>query len=224
MTSRIAVFRETGPTGLTSADLAADRLRLDSFLVLSAWCGLVSGLLEVGIIVLRKRTFDLNHLYWMSRHFVWLIPLTNLTIFLVLGVVLSLLGPVLAPPWPLARHSPALRVDLAPAHLGGVAAGSTASPGSSWRWGSRRGWSRCWSGMPRGFRRLVRLSFPVVAGLVPILAASLWGRGPDQGVARGGAAAAAAGFPQRPLDRAGHGGGRPPEPLRLQPSHQPDDR
>ena len=36
---------------------------------------------------------------------------------------------------------------------------------------------------------------PVVAGLVPILAASLWGVGPAQGVARGGAAAPAAGLP-----------------------------
>ena len=61
-----------------SPDLAANRLGLLPFLVLSAWCGLVSGLLEVGVIILRKRTFDFNHLYWMSRHFVWLIPLINL--------------------------------------------------------------------------------------------------------------------------------------------------
>ena len=67
-------------------DLTMYRLRPWSVLLLSAWCGLVSGLLEVGVIVLRKRTFDPNHLYWMSRHFVWLIPLTNLCIFLVLGV------------------------------------------------------------------------------------------------------------------------------------------
>ena len=59
--------------------------------MLSAWCGLVSGLLEVGVTILRKRTFDFNHLYWMSRHFVWLIPLVNLAIFLVLGMVLSVL-------------------------------------------------------------------------------------------------------------------------------------
>ena len=60
-------------------------------LVLSVWCGLVSGLLEVAAIVVRKQTFDPNHLYGMSRHFVWLIPVTNLCIFLALGVVLKLL-------------------------------------------------------------------------------------------------------------------------------------
>ena len=54
-------------------------------LVLAAWCGLVAGLLEVGTIVLRKELFDPNQLYGMSRHFVWLIPLTNLGLFLVLG-------------------------------------------------------------------------------------------------------------------------------------------
>ena len=36
--------------------------------------------------MLRKHTFDLNQFYWMSRHFVWLIPLTNLLIFLSLGM------------------------------------------------------------------------------------------------------------------------------------------
>jgi arylsulfatase A-like enzyme len=39
----------------------------------------------VGTIVLRKETIDANRLYWMSRHFVWLIPLVNLGIFLALG-------------------------------------------------------------------------------------------------------------------------------------------
>ena len=56
-----------------------------SLLLLSAWCGLVAGLLEVGTIVIRKEMFDANHLYGMSRHFVWLIPVTNLGVFLVLG-------------------------------------------------------------------------------------------------------------------------------------------
>ena len=48
-----------------------------SRLLLSAWCGLVAGLLEVGAIVLRKQVFGPNHLYNMSRHFVWLIPLVE---------------------------------------------------------------------------------------------------------------------------------------------------
>ena len=69
----------------------ANRLGLISFVFLSAWCGLVAGLLEVGTIVLRKQTFDPNHLYEMSRHFVWFIPATNLGFFLGLAVAGSLL-------------------------------------------------------------------------------------------------------------------------------------
>ena len=52
-----------------------------SLLLLSAWCGLVAGLLEVGTIVVRKEMFDANHLYGMSRHFAWLIPVTNIGVF-----------------------------------------------------------------------------------------------------------------------------------------------
>jgi hypothetical protein len=54
---------------------------------LSVWCGLVAGLLEVGTIVLRKTFFDANHLYGISRHFVWLIPVANLGIVLALGLL-----------------------------------------------------------------------------------------------------------------------------------------
>ena len=58
-----------------------------SLIVLSGWCGLVAGLLEVATIVVRKARFDDNHLYGMSRHFVWLIPATNLGLFLLMGLV-----------------------------------------------------------------------------------------------------------------------------------------
>ena len=88
MKNRTDVFEEAGSL---SPDLVAQRLGLLPFLMLSAWCGLVSGLLEVGVIILRKRTLDFNQLYWMSRHFVWLIPLINLLVFLILGLVLSVL-------------------------------------------------------------------------------------------------------------------------------------
>jgi len=77
-----------------------------AILALSACCGLLSGLLEVGAIVVRKHTFDVNQLYGMSRHFVWLIPVTNLCIFLAIGVVAGLA--VLA--WPLRGRWLALRV------------------------------------------------------------------------------------------------------------------
>ncbi len=56
-----------------------------SILLLSAWCGIVAGLLEVGTIVVRKTFFDPNHLYGMSRHFVWLIPTANVCLFIAVG-------------------------------------------------------------------------------------------------------------------------------------------
>ena len=78
--------RTAVPPSLTPT---ASRLRPVDVLVLSVWCGLVAGPFEVVAILVRKRTVDLNHFYWMSRHFVWLIPATNLLIFLALGLVLS---------------------------------------------------------------------------------------------------------------------------------------
>jgi hypothetical protein len=39
--------------------------------ILSAWCGLVAGLLEVGTMVLCKQVFDPDQFYRISHHFVW---------------------------------------------------------------------------------------------------------------------------------------------------------
>jgi arylsulfatase A-like enzyme len=173
MTRRTAVCPEAGPIGSSAQKLAANRPGVLTLLVLSAWCGLVAGLLEVGAIILRKRTFDLNQLYWMSRHFIWLIPLINLAIFLVVGLALSLL----------VRCAPRRGSWIAPRVLFGLTllpmflAAFPQIYGLAWlmvvlglaarsvpvfqRHGAR-------------LRRLVCVSFPIVAGVVPILAASLW--------------------------------------------------
>jgi arylsulfatase A-like enzyme len=153
---------------------AAVPLRPYQIIALSFWCGLVAGPLEVAAIVVRKQTVDLNKFYWMSRHFVWLIPLTNLLIFIVLGqilAVLSLFWPrraswlatrllcvvtLLAPFWAVfpRLYGPAglllmvgLAAQLVPAlerHAG-------------------------------AFRRCLVLSFPIAAVVTPLLAASVWG-------------------------------------------------
>ena len=60
-----------------------------SLLVLCAWCGLVSGLLEVGVVLLRKHVITSDQFYRMSGHFVWMVPLINLGIVLAVGLVLS---------------------------------------------------------------------------------------------------------------------------------------
>ena len=59
-------------------------------LLMSVWCGLAAGLLEVGARVL-PRSFDtFFRLYGLSRHFVWLVPLTNGILFSGIGIFLAL--------------------------------------------------------------------------------------------------------------------------------------
>lgn len=123
--------------------------------------------------MVRKHTVDLNQFYWMSRHFLWLIPLTNLLIFLLLGLVLALLTFA----WPSRGRWVSAR----------LLCGLTVLP-------------LFWSAFPRiyglagfllmlgiaawvvpilirhaaGFRRFVALSLPVVVAITPLLAASVW--------------------------------------------------
>jgi hypothetical protein len=164
---------EVSPAGLPQPALAPGRPSPQHWLFLALWCGLVAGPLEVAAIVVRKRLVDLNQFYWMSRHFVWLIPLTNLLIFLACGLVLA----VLALGWP--RRGPWLAARL----LGAL----TLLP-------------LLWATFPRiyglagfllalgiaarlvptlerhapAFRRGLRWSFPVLAVMTPLLAGALW--------------------------------------------------
>ncbi len=61
--------------------------QLQAIIALSAWCGLVAGLLEVAALLLRKRLFDADQILSLSHHFVWLIPVANLCIFIALAVI-----------------------------------------------------------------------------------------------------------------------------------------
>src|SRR5579864_1160925 len=56
---------------------------------LSAWFGLVAGLLEVLSKVICTVVGRSGRLYQMSRHFFWLIPVTNLLVFLGPGLLLA---------------------------------------------------------------------------------------------------------------------------------------
>ena len=87
---------------LVHPPLGSNRLGFFSLLFLSAWCGLVAGLLEVGTIVVRKHVFESDHLYRMSRHFVWLIPLFEPLCFRDAGIVWLGRHPGLAQPRSLA--------------------------------------------------------------------------------------------------------------------------
>ncbi len=92
MTSRTAVCEGSAPADSSCRDLAARPPGLLTLLVLSAWCGLVAGLLEVGTILLHRLVTGSNSLYWTTRHFVWLLPLIDLTIFVFLGVGLAVIA------------------------------------------------------------------------------------------------------------------------------------
>jgi arylsulfatase A-like enzyme len=48
---------------------------------------MVAGLLEVVAVVARKRFFDTNQLLGMSRHFIWVVPLTDVLVLLLVGSV-----------------------------------------------------------------------------------------------------------------------------------------
>src|SRR6516164_3250519 len=65
------------------------RLGVLDILVLSAWCGLAAGLLEVATRVACLAIDPIRRLCMMSRHFVWLTPLANLLVFLGFGLCLA---------------------------------------------------------------------------------------------------------------------------------------
>ncbi len=80
--SRVAIAGDPGP-----ADHRPARPGFVAILGLSAWCGTIAGLLEVATVVVRKRFFDTNQLLSMTRHFIWLVPLADLLILLLVGLV-----------------------------------------------------------------------------------------------------------------------------------------
>ncbi len=174
------IFRPTADvaaasaTGSTSEDPVAHHLGPFSILGLSAWCGVVSGLLEVGTIVLRKHTFDSSRLYGMSRHFLWLIPITNLCLFLVLGIVLCLIALVR----PRRGRWLAARLLCALLFLPSVLIAVPQIYGLAWlviALGVATNVVPMLERRAAVVGRLARLSFPAAALLVAILAGFLWG-------------------------------------------------
>jgi arylsulfatase A-like enzyme len=148
----------------------SSRLR---FLVLSAWCGLVAGLLEVGTIVLRKQMFDSNRLYGMSRHFTWLIPVTNLFVFLTFGSVLC----VVVFAWPRSGRWVATRLLCALTLLPPLLVAFPQLYGFAWLIMTLGIAVRLVPVLERHvafFRITWKVSLPIAAGVVATLAASLW--------------------------------------------------
>ncbi|AGA25067.1 sulfatase [Singulisphaera acidiphila] len=65
-----------------------------AWLIMSAWFGLVSGLLELGLLVVRKLLYTEAALGAMqiNRHFLWMIPTATLVLFLAWGALVGLIG------------------------------------------------------------------------------------------------------------------------------------
>ena len=82
-------------------------------LALAAWFGLAAGWLEVGTRVLCKGLVGNNRLYLMTRHFVWLVPLSNLLLFLIGGGLLAVATKL----WPRLAGWLSLRILCAAAVL-----------------------------------------------------------------------------------------------------------
>jgi arylsulfatase A-like enzyme len=152
---------------------AADRTGLAWLMLLSGWCGIVAGLLEVGAIVLRKRVFDPDHLYKMSRQFVWLIPVSDLGVFLAFG----LLGCGVVAVWPRRGRWLFTRGLCALALLPPMLVAYPRIYSVAWLMLALGVAARLVPALERrgrGLRRFVLISVPAAVGIVAILGASVW--------------------------------------------------
>jgi arylsulfatase A-like enzyme len=156
---------ETTPESLLSPRCA---------LVLSAWFGLVGGAMDVGMIHLKRDVFHSSFYYEQARHFQWVVPVANLTVMLVPGVVVAglcrlrpgIISPRLAA-WifgTVAIWGPLLRAPLHGAATLILAVGIA-------RW-----ISRSFTGAESVTWRLARNSMPVLAALLAATAAVSYGR------------------------------------------------
>ncbi len=58
-------------------------------LVLAAWFGLVGGYLDLGMIFLKRDLFHASLYYQQGRHFRWAVPLANLAILMIPGLLVA---------------------------------------------------------------------------------------------------------------------------------------
>ena len=161
-------------TAFTQAQ--APRRRLDplNVLILSAWCGLAGGLLEVGARVLCRWIDPTNRLYGLSRHYVWLTPLSTLFLF-GRGIVSGTGNEGLATARRVVLHAFHRFLGCA---AGADRGGPADLPGGLGDRGSRdrvAGGSGFSSGTRNGLRRRLMLSFPALLGSVLVLATLVFG-------------------------------------------------
>ena len=81
---------ESGAEQAERARRTAGRLAPLEILILAAWSGLAAGELEVAARWGVRLFSSTNRLYLMTRHFVWLVPVLNASLFLFIGVLCAL--------------------------------------------------------------------------------------------------------------------------------------
>ena len=173
MISQIDVGPNAGTPGSSTPDLDINRTGFFSLLFLTVWCGLIAGLLEVATIVLRKRVVDPDHLYKMSRHFVWLVPLSNLVVFLAIGLLMGCVILV----WPRHGHWLFTRVLCAIAVLPSILVAFPQIYALAWLVVVLGMATRIVPVLERRrpkFRRFVLVSLPAAGAVVAISWLSLW--------------------------------------------------
>jgi hypothetical protein len=170
MISPTTVFKDLGTAGKSSLETVTRPPGIASLLLLSAWCGLIAGLLEVVTIVIRKRLFDSIHLYGMSRHFVWMIPVANVCVFLGSGVLVC----ALILPWAHRGRRLFLRALCGATLLPMMLVAFPQIYGLAWlalAIGAAMRLVPMAERHPGVFRRVVQVSLPVAFGAVVITAA-----------------------------------------------------
>ena len=147
----------------------AKQLRPAGMLALAAWCGLLAGVLEVSTKVVCTTLGRSGRLYQMSKHFCWLIPVTNLALLLVMGLFLA----------GLARLFPgfgrwfSLRILAALVVLPSLLVAVPEVYDAAWlllAWGIAVQLVPVLERHARGFRRAMAITFPILIGIVVTLA------------------------------------------------------
>ena len=140
-------------------------------IALSVWLGLAAGLLEVATRVLCRAIAPAGRLYMMSRHFFWLTPLANVVLFLGAGLFLVALV------WPRLGNWLSPRILLALAILPSLMVAVPTIFPEAWfilTLGIALRAVPLLKANPARLRRVLLWSFPVLVGLVLILASSFF--------------------------------------------------
>lgn len=158
--ARRSTLRRHGTGERTSPGRLTSSQPLPPLFLLSIWFGVVAGLLELGLVYTRNQISGWSSLgaLQISRHFPWMIPLANLVLFLIWGLVVALLGRV----WNVVRGRPSVFLLSFPACLapllmlpGLYRTAYLALAAALATWVVRLAWR-----FPGAFRRLVHVSLP----------------------------------------------------------------